>query len=172
MDVPVAEIAEALSTAEVSPGRMEVLTTEDGIRVVNDAYNANPTSMAAALRAARLMSGSGRCIAVLGHMAELGAIAPEEHERIGALLVRIGVDALVAVGPAAGAIAVAAEHEGLDRDQIRLVDDPGQASEAVRALARRGDLVLVKASRVDRLERVVDALGATTGKEATAWSPS
>ncbi|HVH53347.1 MAG TPA: cyanophycin synthetase, partial [Actinomycetota bacterium] len=75
----------------VSRWRMETFITEDGVRVVNDAYNANPESMAAGLRAARWMARGNRLAAVLGHMAELGSISSEEHDRLGELVVRLGV---------------------------------------------------------------------------------
>lgn len=153
------EIAEALSKAEVSSGRMEVVERADGLRIIDDSYNANPTSMAAALRAARWMSEGGRCIAVLGHMAELGPIAAEEHERIGELVARLGIDELVVVGDEARLIAVAAEREGVEPGRITRCRGVADAVDAVRSLARPGDVVLVKASRVARLERLVEALG-------------
>jgi UDP-N-acetylmuramoyl-tripeptide--D-alanyl-D-alanine ligase len=105
LGVPLVECAEALSHAIVSQWRMETFTTPAGVRVVNDAYNANPESMAAALRAARWMAGEGHLIAVLGPMAELGPIAAREHERIGELAARIRVDRLIAVGASARSIA-------------------------------------------------------------------
>jgi UDP-N-acetylmuramoyl-tripeptide--D-alanyl-D-alanine ligase len=153
-----AATAQALHHAVLSGGRMEVRQGPGGLRVINDAYNANPTSMAAALRAARSMAGTGRCIAVLGPMAELGPIAAEEHERVGELLARLRVDVLVTVGVDARAIAFSAEREGVEAESIVRCDDVVQAVEAVRALAGPGDLVLVKASRVARLERVAEAL--------------
>jgi UDP-N-acetylmuramoyl-tripeptide--D-alanyl-D-alanine ligase len=114
--------------------------------------------MAAALRAARWMAGRGRCIAVLGTMAELGPIANDEHERIGELLVRLGIDALIAVGDEARLIAAGAEREGLEPDRIVRCENVDQAVASVRAVARSGDLVLVKASRAAGLERVANAL--------------
>lgn len=153
-----AEIAGALETARVSDGRMQLVETSDGLRIIDDAYNANPTSMAAALRAARWMAGEGRCIAVLGPMAELGPISSEEHERVGELAARLGLDHLVVVGREARLLAVGAEREGVEPERISLVEDVEGAVEAVRSMARPGDLVLVKASRVARLERVVRAL--------------
>jgi UDP-N-acetylmuramoyl-tripeptide--D-alanyl-D-alanine ligase len=158
MGVPPAEIGRGLATASLSTGRMEVFETPDGIRVVNDAYNANPTSMAAALKALRSMAGGRRSVAVLGHMAELGAIAGAEHERIGELAARLGIDALVIVGKDAALIAAGAAREGVEPDRIVTCEEPDQAARAVRTLAGRGDVVLVKASRVERLERVADAL--------------
>lgn len=157
LGVTIEETAEGLVRASVTGGRMES-TEAGGVRLVNDAYNANPTSMGAALRAARSMAGPGRCIAVLGHMAELGPIAQEQHERIGALVARLGVDVLIVVGPEARLIAMAARQEGLPPDAVLVCDDVDRATEAVLSVVRPGDLVLVKASRVARLERVVDAV--------------
>jgi UDP-N-acetylmuramoyl-tripeptide--D-alanyl-D-alanine ligase len=158
LGIPVEEIAAGLGEAVVSAGRMEVLDTPDGFRVVNDAYNANPTSMAAALKAARWMARAGRCLAVLGPMAELGPIADSEHERVGELVARLGIDGLIVVGQEARLIAVGAEREGVEPERITFCEDVGEAVEAARAAARPGDLVLVKASRVARLERVAEAL--------------
>jgi UDP-N-acetylmuramoyl-tripeptide--D-alanyl-D-alanine ligase len=153
----------ALEKARVSAGRMEAFVAPGGIRVVNDAYNANPTSMSAALRTARWMAGGMRCIAVLGRMAELGPLALEEHERLGELAVRLRIDELVIVGPEAGAIARSAEREGMEPGRIHECSDVNEAAELVRNLARPGDLVLLKASRVARLDRVADDLRAARG---------
>jgi len=158
MGVPPSEIGRGLATAPLSRGRMEVFETAEGIRIVNDAYNANPTSMAAALKALRSMAVGRRSVAVLGHMAELGAIADTEHERIGELVARLGIQALVVVGKGAELIAAGAEREGVEPERIVRCDDPDEAARAVRRLAGAGDVVLVKASRVERLERVADAL--------------
>jgi UDP-N-acetylmuramoyl-tripeptide--D-alanyl-D-alanine ligase len=152
------QAARGLANARVSAGRMETFETSDGLRVVNDAYNANPASMAAALKAARWMAGDARCVAVLGLMAELGPIAAEEHLRVGELLARLRIDAVVVVGEEARLIAVGAEREGIEPDRIAVCDDVEQAVRQVRRLAGPGDLVLVKASRVARLERVAEAL--------------
>jgi UDP-N-acetylmuramoyl-tripeptide--D-alanyl-D-alanine ligase len=148
---------------------METFGTPDGIRVVNDAYNANPTSMAAALKAARWMSRGGRCVAVLGGMAELGDAAPEEHDHVGELVARLGIEELVVVGGDAAPIAWAALREGMEPEHVAQVPDRDAALEAVRRVARPGDLVLVKASRVNGLERLAEALrgsGAATGGAA------
>jgi len=161
LDAP--EIARGLTGAAVSAGRMQVFGTPAGVRVVDDTYNANPASMAAALRAARWMTNaSGRCVAVLGHMAELGPIAAEEHERIGELLARLGIEELVTVGPEATLIAVGAEREGVEPERIHRCEDGDEAVEMVRSLIRPGDLVLVKASRVAGLDRVARRVAAET----------
>lgn len=153
------ECATGLKDARLSPWRMEVVLGPEGIRVLNDAYNANPASMAAALKAARWMAGEGSSIAVLGEMAELGEHAAAEHERVGELVARLGIDHLIVVGSAASRVAVGAEREGVEPDRIIRVDTAEAAVEAVRRVARDGDLVLVKGSRVAGLERVAEALG-------------
>jgi UDP-N-acetylmuramoyl-tripeptide--D-alanyl-D-alanine ligase len=137
---------------------MEVFSNADGVVVVNDAYNANPESMAAGLRAARWIARQGRMVAVLGHMAELGDIASDEHERLGELLVRLGVDRIVTVGDPARAIARAAVREGALPEDVASYGDIDQAVADVRSWAVRGDVVLVKGSRVVGLERVAEAL--------------
>jgi UDP-N-acetylmuramoyl-tripeptide--D-alanyl-D-alanine ligase len=158
LGVPLERGADALEKAGVSAWRMETFTNGDGIRVVNDAYNANPESMAAALRAARWMAGEGHLIAVLGTMAELGPIAAREHERIGELAARIRVDRLIAVGESAGPIAVAGLREGVEPENVACYDDPEEALDDVRRTARPGDLVLFKGSRVAGLERLAEAM--------------
>jgi UDP-N-acetylmuramoyl-tripeptide--D-alanyl-D-alanine ligase len=158
LGVPLDTCAQALGAATVSHWRMETFTSEDGLRVVNDAYNANPESMAAALKAARVMARDTRLIAVLGHMAELGSIATEEHERLGDLAARLRVDRVVTVGPLAEPIAVAALREGVEPDNVAAYDDPDDALADVRAHARAGDVVLFKGSRVAGLERIAEAL--------------
>jgi UDP-N-acetylmuramoyl-tripeptide--D-alanyl-D-alanine ligase len=153
-----AECAAALKGARVSSWRMETFTTSGGVIVVNDAYNANPESMAAGLKTARWMARRGRLAAVLGYMAELGPIAFEEHERLGELVVRVGVDRLVTVGEPAEAIAKAAVREGQLPEEVASFDDPLEAAAHVRSWARAGDVVVIKGSRVAGLERVAEAL--------------
>jgi UDP-N-acetylmuramoyl-tripeptide--D-alanyl-D-alanine ligase len=153
-----AECAAALKQARVSAWRMEVFRNAEGVTVVNDAYNANPESMAAGLRAARWIAREGRMGAVLGHMAELGAVSLVEHERLGELLVRLGVDRVVTVGEPARAIARAAIREGALPEDVASYDDVEGAVADVRAWMRSGDVVLVKGSRVVGLERVAEAL--------------
>jgi UDP-N-acetylmuramoyl-tripeptide--D-alanyl-D-alanine ligase len=152
------ECAAALKDASVSGWRMETFETADGVRVVNDAYNANPTSMAAALKAARWMSRGGRCVAVLGGMAELGDAAPEEHDHVGELVARLGIEELIVVGDDAAPIARAAIREGMEPGDVVQVPDREAALDAVRRTAHPGDLVLVKASRVNGLERLAESL--------------
>ena len=151
--------AAAVSTATVSHWRMETFTTGDGVRVVNDAYNANPESVAAALKAARWMARDARLIAVLGTMAELGPIADEEHERLGDLAARLRVDRVIAVGDWARA-----DRDGQRarrrraRERRRVRTSRGCPRGRPRPTRAPGDVVLFKASRVAGLERLAEAL--------------
>lgn len=158
LGVSLADAAGALASAQVSRWRMETFTTADGVRVVNDAYNANPESVAAAIKAARWMAGGANLIAVLGPMAELGSVTMIEHERIGELAARVRVDRLITVGAAAYPIAVAGLREGVEPDNVATYDDGEDALADVRAHARPGDVVLFKASRVTGLEKLAESL--------------
>jgi UDP-N-acetylmuramoyl-tripeptide--D-alanyl-D-alanine ligase len=152
------DAALALAAAGVSRWRMETFTTDSGVRVLNDAYNANPESTAAALRTARWMAGRSRLLAVLGEMAELGPISAEEHDRVGELAARVGVDRLITVGEAARATARAALREGMEPGDVASYDTAADALTDVRTSARSGDLVLCKGSRVAGLETLAEAL--------------
>ena len=160
----VGEAAEVLSTAEpASRWRMEVVERADGVTFVNDAYNANPESMTAAVRALVDIAGGRRTWAVLGEMRELGAAAEREHEALGRLVVRTGVDRLVVVGEEAwpvrhGAAQAAAESGVSAPHGPAYVADVDDAVALLRDELRPGDVVLVKASRGAGLQRVVDAL--------------
>lgn len=158
LGLSVGECAAGLKDARLSPWRMEVFEGSGGIRIVNDAYNANPSSMAAALKASRWMAKGARSIVVLGEMAELGDHAPVEHERVGELVARLGIDHLIVVGQRAAGIAIGAEREGVEPERIARVGTVDEAVEEVRRLARRGDVVLLKGSRVAGLERAAEAL--------------
>jgi UDP-N-acetylmuramoyl-tripeptide--D-alanyl-D-alanine ligase len=148
-----AEVATALSAAGPrSRWRMEVSRRDDGVTVVNDAYNANPESMRAALAALAGLSGTRR-IAVLGGMAELGPDAAAEHERLGRDAAAAGVDLVVAVGADAVGIADGAAAAGRRAGEESVhVPDRATARELLSELLRPGDVVLVKASRSYGLE--------------------
>ncbi|KQC39210.1 UDP-N-acetylmuramoyl-tripeptide--D-alanyl-D-alanine ligase [Frankia sp. ACN1ag] len=152
-----ARTAAALGAARArSRWRMEVTRTAAGVVVVNDAYNANPESMRAALATLVDMRGVGRAIAVLGGMGELGDAADDAHDALGRLAVRLGIDQVIAVGPAARRIHLAASLEGSWDGESRWVADADEAVAMVVALARPDDVVLVKASRSYGLERVAE----------------
>ncbi|MFE3179873.1 UDP-N-acetylmuramoyl-tripeptide--D-alanyl-D-alanine ligase [Streptomyces violascens] len=154
------EIARALSEAgTLSRWRMEVTERPDGVTVVNDAYNANPESMRAALRALAAMGNGRRTWAVLGPMAELGDDSLAEHDAVGRLAVRLNVSKLVAVGGReASWLQLGAYNEGSWGEESVHVSDAQAAVDLLRSELRPGDVVLVKASRSIGLERVALAL--------------
>jgi UDP-N-acetylmuramoyl-tripeptide--D-alanyl-D-alanine ligase len=138
-----------------SPMRMAQTTRPDGVLIVNDAYNANPESVAAALHAvSHLRTPERRAVAVLGEMRELGDGSEQNHRDVGRLAAELGFDLIVAVGAAAAAVAEGAGARGV------FAVDHDEAVRIVSAWLTPGDVVLVKASRGARLERVTAALGA------------
>jgi UDP-N-acetylmuramoyl-tripeptide--D-alanyl-D-alanine ligase len=159
LGLAVDRIAVALSVAEpASRWRMEVSERPDQVIVINDAYNANPDSMRAALRALVAIGRGRRTWAVLGEMRELGAAADDEHQAIGRLVARLNISVLVAVGEGAQPIRLGA---GRDRsaatESVYVADAPG-ALDLIRARVQPGDVVLVKASRAVGLEQVAAGL--------------
>ncbi len=145
-----AQVAAGLGTASSrSRWRMEVTVRPDGVTVVNDAYNANPESMRAALAALASLGGTRR-VAVLGAMGELGPGADDEHTRLGAEAVA-QVDLLVAVGPDAEKIAAGAAAQPHRGESVH-VSDRAAARQVLAGVLRPGDVVLVKASRSYGLE--------------------
>ncbi len=152
-------VAAGLSAAVArSRWRMEVTALADGVTVVNDAYNANPDAMKAAIGALATMAAGGRGIAVLGHMTELGDQAGHLHEAAGAQAARAGVAALIVVGDEAAPMLAGAKSVGSWPGELVHVPDIAAAVEAVRSRMRPGDVVLVKASHSIGLERVALAL--------------
>lgn len=165
--MPLADVAAALNAARPrSRWRMEVTETPDGVIVINDAYNANPESMRAALKALVDMGRRSdvRTWAVLGEMLELGDESMTAHDSIGRLAVRLNVSRLIAVGDGARPIHLGAGHEGSWDNESAWVPDVDAALAMLRAELVPGDIVLVKASRAVGLERIAVALG---GEEST-----
>ena len=152
-------VAAALRVAAPrSPMRMELREGDRGVLVVNDAYNANPESMQAALRAMVTMAAGRRTWAVLGEMRELGATSAHEHRQIGRLVANLGVDHLVCVGSAAEPILEGAREVSGWHGEARGVPTAAEAADIVVSEALATDVVLVKASRSIGLESVVAAL--------------
>jgi len=158
LGAPLDRVAEGLAHAATAAWRMDVTRTPDGLTVVNDAYNASPSSMAAALRSFARLAPKKRRVAVLGEMLELGEHARAEHEHIGRLAIESNVDVVIAVGAGARPIADGARAAGADGAEVLEVDDADSALAALSERAGPGDAVLVKASRAVGLERVAEAL--------------
>ena len=143
--------------ADCAPSKMRLqLCLAGGVRVLDDAYNANADSMLAALETLRALPCPGRRVAVLGDMAELGETSRPAHAEVGRRAAELGLDQLFAIGTRAAEMAAAARDSGL-RNVVEFLDVDG-AAQVVNNFARPGDAVLVKASRAMRLERITETL--------------
>ncbi|MEK0097730.1 UDP-N-acetylmuramoyl-tripeptide--D-alanyl-D-alanine ligase [Streptomyces sp. A475] len=155
----VEKTAAALSRAVlVTPGRMEVTDRPDGVRIINDAFNANPDSMKAAFNALEAMRDGRRTIAVLGEMKELGAGSSDEHRQVGRLVAAAGIDVLIAVGGDDAQVMAAAAQQ--DNPRLKVVGARGRdhALTLTRDLIQAGDIVLVKGSHSVGLEHTAVCL--------------
>lgn len=149
------EIRHGLETCEPPKMRCQ-LWEAGGVRVLDDCYNANTDSMLAALQTLMDLPCKGRRIAVLGDMAELGVHSKPSHEEVGRRAAELGVGQLIAVGKMAPVLARSAKSAGLNR--VFEFPDVESAASVVKSLVKSGDLVLLKASRATRLERIAEAL--------------
>ena len=156
--IPKGEMAAALRGFRGADLRMQ-LRECNGVRVAADCYNANPTSMRAALATVGRMRAAGDRVAVLGDMLELGEGARGMHAEMGELVAANGFDRLVTVGSLSEAIGEAAVRRGLPAERWTRCADAAEAIAALEKTVNPGDLVLVKASHSMHLERVVEALG-------------
>ena len=151
------EIAHALSeVTTVSAWRMQVKQLNSGITLINDAYNANPESMAAALRTLAGLAKRGHSWAVLGLMGELGSHSQEQHDALGRLAVRLDISHLVVVGQDAKLIYMGASQEGSWDGESVWFPDFSTASEYIVEKVSSEDVVLFKASRSAHFEELCD----------------
>jgi UDP-N-acetylmuramoyl-tripeptide--D-alanyl-D-alanine ligase len=168
--MPVGDVAAALGTVGIVSGRrMDVFDRPDGVTVIDDSYNANPSSTAAALRALAALGRGRRTTAVLGYMAELGEFETAGHEDVGRLAAELGVDRLIAVTENAAPILDGAMDVESWQGQAIFATDQGAAIGALNGDLRPGDVVLVKGSRY-RTWEIADALrpGTRTGGSSAA----
>lgn len=139
--------------------RMQPLGS-DRVRIINDAYNASPDSMSAALRTLAQITGPGeRTVAVLGAMSELGEYADEEHDRVGLLAVRLGIQRIVVVGPPARRMYLEAIAQGSWDAEAIFFATADEAYDYLMGELRDGDRVLVKSSNAAGLRFLGDRLG-------------
>ena len=160
------DLATALGEARpLSRWRMEVHERVDGVTIVNDAYNANPDSMRAALSALAAMGRGRRTWAVLGEMRELGHESITEHDALGRLAAHLNVSRLVAVGEGTQPIDIGARRGGRCGEESTWVPDTDAAYELLRRDLAPGDVVLLKSSRDAGLRWLGDRLLDVTGSE-------
>ena len=155
------EIARGLESVQLPGARMQMLNV-NGVWFMNDAYNANPASMKAALIALKEFPAAHRRVAVLGSMGELGQHATELHQEVGEFAATQEVEYVIAVGPHAEAYAAGALAGGIDTGKILKTLDAAEATTALKTIMRESDVVLVKGSHFMGLEGLVAAIA---GKE-------
>jgi UDP-N-acetylmuramoyl-tripeptide--D-alanyl-D-alanine ligase len=158
LGLSLAQCADGLAKTSLPGGRFRIEKIGQ-VLVINDAYNANPDSVIAALRTVAKLPLKGRRIAALGYMGELGEQSLSSHERVGSAAAENGFDFLIAVGERAKPIASASFKAGLDH--TRTVATQREAAEALAEFLEPGDLLLVKGSRSAAMDRIIEQLAAT-----------
>lgn len=156
-----AEIREALANCSRPEMRMQVARV-GSYTVLNDAYNANPASMRAALETLGDAEVAGRRVAVLGEMRELGTVSAAMHREVGTLAAGAKLDALVAVGGDSVHLADAAVAAGIPAASVHRLGTAAEAAELLPSILQDGDTILLKGSRGVRLEKVAEAIGQLT----------
>jgi UDP-N-acetylmuramoyl-tripeptide--D-alanyl-D-alanine ligase len=157
LGVPDAAMLEGLAQAQGPAMRMQQFDA-GGVRIINDAYNANPASLSAALQTLRDLPHLGRKIAILGDMLELGPMSDNYHREAGRTAAASNLDLLVCIGLGGSLIAAGAVAAGMSGEQVLCFAAAPAAVLTVREIIRPGDLVLLKASRGIRLEQVAEGL--------------
>jgi UDP-N-acetylmuramoyl-tripeptide--D-alanyl-D-alanine ligase len=145
------DVAPALQGFQPTKLRSSV-RTHRGVRVIADCYNANPQSMEEALASLGNLPASGKRVAVLGEMRELGKRSATFHRQVGAAVKRVGVDQLITFGEEARLIA-----SGARTVPSRHFDDAKKCAEHLRRVLRPGDVALIKGSRLLAMERILEA---------------
>jgi UDP-N-acetylmuramoyl-tripeptide--D-alanyl-D-alanine ligase len=152
------------TTTDFNPprGRMNIIDGMNGSTIIDDTYNSSPTAVESALAALGQVEGSGRKIAVLGDMMELGEYSTDQHKKMGQLVAGTldasRGDMLVTVGQRARGIADSAIATGFPLSQIFSFDDSTTAGNELKKMIRTGDVILVKGSQSPRLERITKTL--------------
>jgi UDP-N-acetylmuramoyl-tripeptide--D-alanyl-D-alanine ligase len=152
------QIRIGLSNCRLTSMRMEVFSTVDNVLILNDAYNANPTAMQAALVTLLDVRSEGRHIAILGDMLELGQYGVEAHKQIGEMVASLGIELLITVGNESQIMAESAVRAGMATKNVVTCEDAETAAQLMKQLVEPGDVILVKASRAVGLEAVVKAM--------------
>jgi UDP-N-acetylmuramoyl-tripeptide--D-alanyl-D-alanine ligase len=129
-----------------------------GAGIINDAYNANPASMAAAVKTLAAMDGKGERIAVLGDMFELGKASRREHRELGKQVAKERIDRLYLLGREAAAVRAGALSGGMGKERITIASDHGAVARQLRTHLKKGDWLLIKGSRGMKMERVLAEL--------------
>jgi len=158
LGIDLEKIREALERFHPYSMRMEVLPLEGGAILINDAYNANPASMEAAVETLAEVKGRGKAVAVLGDMLELGGFEEEAHRRLGEKIGELSIDFLLCLGEAAPTVVTSAIRKGLKPERAKVVESHSEAVSLLNRILQKGDWILVKGSRRMAMEKVAEAL--------------
>jgi len=157
------EIADGLASFHPAPGRLEVRELANGAHLIVDTYNANPHSVAEALKTLQGLQGTGKAIAVLGDMLELGKTAEKWHRETGKIVAGGTVDTLFLKGNLVKHLADAAVTSGFSKDHIIFFDDSDEIVPRLGAMLQKDDWVLIKGSRKMKMEAVAEGLAHVVG---------
>lgn len=154
------DIVKVLSNYQPIKNRMNIVYTDE-IKIINDTYNANPSSMLESLKTLKIVSKKGRSIAVIGDMMELGSHSKSEHQNMGEKAFRIGIDALFCYGEMGEDVYEGALHAGMKNiyyyfDKVRLLED-------LNSFIKKGDVILVKGSRSMKMEEIIRGIKLNQG---------
>ncbi|HYE82690.1 MAG TPA: UDP-N-acetylmuramoyl-tripeptide--D-alanyl-D-alanine ligase [Clostridia bacterium] len=152
------DIRKGLQSFKPSKMRMDIINTGNGIKIINDAYNANPESMRAAMNVLQSLSSGSRSVCIFADMLELGDTSEKEHYGIGEYAAASGVDVIVASGNFSGAVIRGAEASGMDSKNVYAFPTKEEAAFQLEKILKPGDIVLVKGSRSMKMEYIVDFL--------------
>ncbi len=159
LGLPPAETARTLADFQPIQRRSQILTLPSGVHLLNDCYNANPGSMASALKTLMEIKDGGRAAAALGDMLELGRHSEAQHHELGKLAAALGLDLLVIYGNFRKQVASGATEGGLAKNRVLPVSTRDDGAKILKDYLRPGDWLLVKGSRSMRMECMVEALG-------------
>lgn len=158
MGIEPSDIALGLSEAKAGSMRMEIVHANNGITIINDAYNANPDSMRASLCTLTTLDTNGRRVAVLGDMGELGDDEYQHHVDVGTFAAKMNLDMLVCIGTLSLGIKSGALAADMDSSKVKSFPSIEDAQQFLTKYIEEGDLVLIKASRFMELERLIKGI--------------
>jgi UDP-N-acetylmuramoyl-tripeptide--D-alanyl-D-alanine ligase len=150
------EIQAGLNQFRPFPGRMETIRIPDTITIINDTYNANPTSMHIALKTLAQLSGPGRRIAVLGDMAELGDASQDFHHQVGSLIKKMDLSAAVLMGPHAHIVKESARAHGMREEALYIAENHEEIAQYLDEHVQANDWILFKGSRTMQMEKSLE----------------
>jgi len=159
------DICEGLATFKPISGRMEIFQLKNAAYIINDTYNANPASVREALKSLKDLRGKHDSAVILGDMLELGEHAYEMHEAIGSLMADTGVGTIFLRGRLSQATAAGAMKRNMPKDRIVFFESPEDIFPRLKSSLKKGDWILVKGSRIMKMENIVQAIIDTFGTE-------